>query len=205
MQEKDVYAELASIRTLMERSSKFISLSGLSGILAGVYALAGARMAIRIITNHFEIGSPPENVQVIIWPLILIALLVVVLSAVTSYWLTARKARRRNENVWNPVSRRLLVASGIPFITGGLFISGLLVREEYSLIPAACLIFYGLALIAASEYTFTEVKWLGICQILLGLVATVLPGPIDGLIAWTVGFGLLHILYGFIMHFKYER
>src|SRR5688500_16496776 len=131
MQEKDVYEELSSIRAMMERSSKFISLSGLAGIMAGVYALIGARFAFRIITNHAEIGSPQENVPVIIRALIVVALAVLVLATVTSFWLTMRKAKKRNENVWNPVSRRLLVATSIPFITGGLFILILLLREEY--------------------------------------------------------------------------
>lgn len=203
MEEKDVYAELSSIRDLMERSSKFISLSGLSGVLSGIYALAGAGLAYMLIKDHFNKEGPYMNEPGIFWQLFLIALTVLVLSIVTSYWLTMRKAKLRNENAWNPVSRRLLAASGIPFFTGGLFIGILLLKGEYTPIAAASLIFYGLALVAASQYTFNEVKWLGICEILLGLLALILPG--DGLILWAIGFGLLHILYGSIMHFKYER
>ena len=205
MEQKDIYAELSSIRELMERSSKFISLSGLSGVLAGVYALAGAGCARLLINKHFKFSKSGVyiNLQEALWQLFLIALAVLVLSIVTSYWLTIRKAKKRNENVWNPVSRRLLAVSGVPFFTGGLFIIAMLLRDEYTFIAPACLIFYGLALVAGGDYTFTEVRWLGICQILLGLAALVLPR--HGLILWTVGFGLLHIVYGTIMHFKYER
>lgn len=203
MKERDVHAELSSIRELMERSSKFISLSGLSGILAGVYALLGARMAFRILTNHTEIGAPAENVPVITRALIVIALIVLILSIVTSYWLTLRKTKRRNEKVWNPVSRRLLEAMSIPMITGGLCIVIMVLQKEYILIPALFLVFYGLALVAGSQYTFQEVKWLGLVDILLGLCALLLPEY--GLVFWSVGFGLLHILYGTFMHFKYER
>ena len=206
MQQKDVYEELSSIRSIMERSSKFISLSGLAGIMAGVYALIGARFAFRIITNHWEIGSPPDNVPVIVRALIVVALIVLILSVVTSFWLTMRKAKRRNENVWNPVSRRLLEATSIPFFTGGLFILILLLREEYTTIPAVSLIFYGLALVAGSHFTFQEIKWLGIAEILLGLLALLYHGRgLDSLLLWTLGFGLMHIIYGTIMHFKYER
>jgi len=203
MEEKDVYAELSSIRNLMERSSKFISLSGLAGILAGVYALAGAWFAARILSNHDDMGFPPEDVPVIVRAMVVVALAILVLSIVTSYWLSMRKAKKRNENVWNPVSKRLLVASGIPFITGGLFIAALLLKGEYTLIAASCLIFYGLALVAGSQYTYQEVKWLGLGEILLGLLAVFVPN--QHLIFWTIGFSLLHILYGILMHFKYER
>jgi hypothetical protein len=203
MEEKDVYKELSSIRELMERSSKFISLSGLSGILAGIYALAGAGLAYMLIQN-----SSPETIglygkPVIFWQWLLIAKVVLILSAVTAYWLSVRKAKSRQENVWNPVSRRLLAASGIPFFTGALFVGIMLLKGEYTTVASACLIFYGLALVAGSQFTFTEVKWLGIGEILLGLLALILPG--HGLLLWAIGFGLLHILYGSIMHFKYER
>ena len=198
-----MYEELSSIRAMMERSSKFISLSGLSGILAGIFALAGARMAFRITTNHVEIGSPPDNIPVITKALIVVALMVLVLSVVTACWLTVRKAKRRGEKVWNPVSRRLLVASGIPFFTGGFVALIMTLQGTYTMIPAVLLIFYGLALVAGGEYTFQEVKWLGIGEIILGLIALLLPP--QGLLLWAVGFGLLQIIYGTVMHFKYER
>ena len=43
--------DLQAIREIMERSSKFLSLSGLSGIFAGVCALIGAAIAWFIILN----------------------------------------------------------------------------------------------------------------------------------------------------------
>ena len=91
----------------------------------------------------------------------------------------------------------------IPLVTGGLFILILLLRGHYGIIASACLIFYGLALVAASHYTFTDVKWLGLCEIILGLLAALLPG--FGIVFWVIGFGLLHILYGSIMHFRYNQ
>lgn len=203
MNQKDAWAELTSIRDLMERSSKFISLSGLSGILVGLYALIGARIAIRMVTNHEETGSVPENIEVIKWPLAGIAIAVVLLSMFTAYFLTRRKARRRGDQIWNHVSRRLLVASGIPFLTGGIFALILMCREMYSIIPAILLVFYGLALVAGSQFTFREIKWLGLAEILLGCIALAMPQY--GLWIWAIGFGIFHITYGTFMHFKYER
>lgn len=205
MKEQDVYQELTSIRALMERSSKFISLSGLAGVLAGVYALMGVGLAYMLIRNRAGIynDNPYVEDKGILMQLILIASGVLILSIITSYWLSMNNAKRRNENVWNPVSKRLLVASGIPFVTGGFFILILLLKGHHSMIVASCLIFYGLALVAGSQYTFNEVRLLGIGEILLGFIALIRPG--DGPILWAVGFGLLHIIYGSIMHFKYER
>lgn len=205
MEKKDVFADLYAIRKLMERSSKFISLSGLSGILSGIYALAGARMAMRIIDNQTYVtdGEMQVNQSVVFWPLILMALVVLILSIVTSYWLTMRKAKIRRENAWNPVSRRMLAAIAVPMFTGGLFIGLLLLKGEYSSIASACLVFYGLALVAGSPYTYNEIRWLGLGEILLGLLA--LYWPMLGLLFWAVGFGLMHIVYGVFMYFKYER
>lgn len=204
MKEKhDYLQDISEMRAMMERSSKFLSLTGWSGILAGIYALIGARFAARILTNHVEIGSPPENEKIILPALIVLALIVLILALLTSLWLTSRKARRRNETVWNPVSRRMLSAISVPFLTGAFFVGVAILNEDYTLIAPACLIFYGLGLTAGSHFTLPEVKWLGLGEILLGLLALAMPKA--GLLLWTIGFSLLHILYGILMHFKYER
>lgn len=206
MKEKEIYTELSSIRHLMERSAKFISLSGLSGILAGIYALIGATLAYYLVYGPYG-GLQYRNYyiseQEVLWKLFLIAIIVLILSLATGILLTIRKARKKNQNVWNPSSKKLLTSVSIPLITGGIFILILLLRGYYGVIAPASLIFYGLSLVAGSNYTYTDVKWLGILEITLGLVAALLPGY--GIIFWTIGFGLLHIVYGSIMHFKYDR
>jgi hypothetical protein len=203
MKEKDIYAELSSIRNLMERSSKFISLSGLAGVLAGVYALAGCALGYTVINRFSSSQAAIQFSPEIVWTLFMIALAVLIFSIITACWLTMRNAKSKSESVWNPVSRRLLIATGVPLVTGGLFIIIALMQGHYTLIAPGCLIFYGLALFAGSHYTYVDIKWLGICQILLGLIALIT--PTHGLILWAVGFGVLHIVYGSIMHFKYER
>lgn len=206
MEEKEIYTELSSIRNLMERSAKFISLSGLSGIMAGIYALIGAGLGYYIVygsSSDLQYRDYYVNEQEIVWRLFFIALLVLLLSLTTGIWLTLRKASKKNQNVWNPASKNLLVSMAIPLFTGGIFILILLFRGYYGIVAPASLIFYGLSLVAASHYTYTDVKWLGILEILLGLLATLLPGY--GIVFWTIGFGVLHIVYGSIMHFKYDR
>ncbi|WP_207425832.1 hypothetical protein [Pedobacter sp. SYSU D00535] len=206
MKENDIYSELSSIRHLMERSTKFISLSGLSGILAGIYALIGAFIGYKMVytpNSRMRFRDVYVNDPLVWWPLLLVALVILVLSLSTGLWLTVRQARKTGESAWNPVSRRLLLNMAVPLITGGLLILILLFRGYYGIVSSACLVFYGLALVAGSQYTFSDVKWLGLCEILLGLLAALLPGY--GLLFWVIGFGVLHILYGSIMHFKYNQ
>ncbi|MBB5397066.1 hypothetical protein [Mucilaginibacter sp. AK015] len=209
MKENEIQDELTSIRSMMERSSKFISLSGLSGVLAGIYALIGAGLAYSIIYgsggfyNYREylitdLGRSAAD----LYTLILIALVVLIASIATCVVLTMRNARKKNQPMWGNSSRQLLFNMAVPLIAGGALILILISRGYVGIVASATLIFYGLALINASNFTFKDVKYLGICEIVLGLFAALLPGY--GLLFWAVGFGILHIVYGSIMYLKYD-
>lgn len=206
MKEKDLMAELSSIRSLMERSAKFISLHGLSGVLAGIYALIGAYIGYRLVyrtDNGMTYDNYSLHDQETISKLVVVAVLVLILSITTAVVLSARKAQQRHQKIWNTASKALLLNAGIPLLTGGLLILILLYRGYFGVIAPACLIFYGLALISGSHYTFNDVKWLGILQVILGLFAAMMPGY--GLLFWAGGFGVLHIIYGSVMYAKYDR
>jgi len=202
MEENQVHQDLASIRNLMERSSKFISLSGLSGILAGVYALAGSGIAYDML-NSEAASLTTENSFQVIFKLAVIAVLVLLAAVITGLLLSGRKAKRRGQQIWGPTSRALLFQMIVPLLTGGLLIALFLSRGNVDMIAAVCLIFYGLALISASSFTFTDIKYLGLCDVALGLIAAVYPGY--SLLLWAAGFGVLHIVYGSIMYLKYDR
>lgn len=205
-QNESYQKDLESIRNLMERSVKFLSLSGLSGILAGVYALVGAGVAYYFV--HFPL-SPldyrQESMQEwdVIIKLLSIAIVVLVFSLLTGYVLANKKANRQGVQVWNNTSKRLVINLTIPLLTGALFILILLWHGHYGVAAPACLVFYGLALLNASANLFDEIRYLGYCEIGLGLVSALLPGY--GLLFWTIGFGVLHILYGSLMYKKYDR
>jgi len=198
--------DIASIRTMMERSAKFISLSGLSGVLAGTYALIGSGIAYYLIQYPLPITAyGQESIQQpsVVLKLMLIGIAVLVASLVTGFWLSYRKARRHNTSVWNETSKRLVINLMIPLVTGGIFILILLYNNHYGVVAPACLIFYGLALIQASGNLYEEVRYLGYSEIALGLISAVLPGY--GLLFWAIGFGALHIFYGTLMYRKYDR
>jgi hypothetical protein len=200
MESKTYLEDIQHIKKMMENSSQFISLSGLSGILAGLYALVGAFIANVLIENHRSYYITLESL--IFKKIVLIALLVLVASIATAYFLTVRKAKKQNEKVWNNTSKKLMVSFCIPLFTGGIFSILLLKNGFYGLIAPINLIFYGLACVNASKYTFRDVLYLGITQVILGLIAVEFSGY--GLYFWVLGFGICHIVYGSVMYYKYD-
>jgi hypothetical protein len=206
VKENEIQNELASIRNLMERSSKFISLSGLSGVLAGIYALIAAGLAYSIVYTGGSRVYSTLNLHtdpVPLYNLVAIAALTLLLSVVTGVILSVNKAKRKGQPIWGTTSRSLLFHTAIPLVTGGLLILIFLFRGYYGIVASTSLIFYGLSLVSASNFTFTDVRYLGLCEIILGLIAACLPGY--GLLFWAIGFGVLHIVYGSMMYFKYDR
>lgn len=212
MKENEIQDELTSIRSMMERSSKFISLSGLSGVLAGIYALIGASVAwwLTYQSDYFNLrdtasyADPIEGHLYTNWQkLALTGIIVFIASITTGVYLTMRKAKRKEQSVWGRASRQLLFNLAVPLVTGAILVFVLIFRGYYSVVASTTLIFYGLALVNASNVTYNDIKYLGIIEVALGLLAACLPG--FGLWFWAIGFGVLHIVYGSIMYLKYDR
>jgi hypothetical protein len=201
--------DIKAIRKIMEESSRFLSLSGLSGISAGVTAIAGALFAYFYILDNGLIhldeyfrSLSGKEIFSIRWQLISDAAIVLVLAVLFSLYFSRKKAKRDGKKSWTPVSKRLLINLLIPLVTGGVFIIVLLVQNNIQLVVPCFLIFYGLALVNACKFTFGEIFYLGILEIITGLVSAFVPGW--GLISWILGFGVLHIIYGLVMYRKYE-
>ncbi len=202
---------LTEIRSLMERSSKFLSLSGLSGVSAGLIALAGVGAAlVRRAADAYALPlydrpaglTAPARHDLVVF-LLLDAVVVLVLALLTGTFFTVRQARRQGLSVWNNSSRRLLWALAVPLAAGGLVCLALIRYNLLWLTFPMTLLFYGLALINGSKYTVRDVESLGYCEIGLGLLSLFVSGI--NLLAWAVGFGVLHIVYGLAMYYKYER
>lgn len=198
--------DISEIKNMMNRSSRFISLSGLSGILAGVYSLIGAYLAYRTIYfDGAELGSYKTLVisEYAVYKLLAIASTVIVLSIITGIFLTVRKAKKEGEKIMDKSSQRLVLNFLIPLITGGILIIYLIEKEQFSLIAPLTLIFYGLACVNASKYTVGDIRYLGITLLLLAFLSLWFIGY--GLLFWSLGFGVCHIFYGAMMYFKHER
>lgn len=199
-QEKDYIQDLAEIRSMMERSTKFLSLSGLSGVMAGIYALTGAYFAHKILAfDPQTINYNPDNLNNIIS----VALSILVLAIGTAALLSYRKAHKAGEKIWNATARRMLINLSVPLLVGGLLILLLISNCMMGLIAPFSLIFYGLALYNASKFTFEDLRSLAVIEICLGLFsAYYIP---YSLILWAIGFGLVHIVYGIYIYYRYEK
>ena len=201
MDNKNYLQDIKDIKQMMSQSSQFISLSGFSGVLAGIYAIFGGLYANQLIIDH--IGQYITLESDTFKKIFLTAITVLLASLVTAYIMTARKAKRMGEKVWNPTSRRLLINFAIPLFSGGIFALLLIRQGHYGLIAPITLLFYGMACLNASKYTLRDVRYLGITEIILGLLAVEFSG--FGIYFWMLGFGLCHIIYGTMMYLKYDR
>ena len=195
---------LSEIRSLMERSSSFLSLSGLSGISAGIVGLLTSLYIYTKLDTLFEYNrdysSVPGN-EILFF--ILFAGIVLIVTFALVIFFTARKARKKGLPVWDGSAKRLVVNLFIPLVTGGIFCLILTHHLLFDFIAPSMLLFFGLALLNASKYTFGEIKVLGISEIVLGLVSMYWTSL--GLLFWALGFGLFNIIYGVYMFVKYER
>jgi len=208
-QQQDTLQEVKDIRRLMERSSRFISLSGLSGVAAGFFALIGAAMARYVVFKNYyaeyDFRKHFDDTDFAKLKIQLLGLAAAVFAAafLSAFYFTWRKSNKQGISLWNHTSRRLFWNMTIPLMAGGLFILGMLRYNDWSYTAPACLVFYGLALVNASKYTLTDIRYLGYCEIVVGLINMQWIGY--GLYFWALGFGVLHIIYGIVMWWKYER
>ncbi len=201
MSTEDYLKDITEIKDMMNKSSRFFSLSGLSGIMAGIYAIIGAAIAYYLvsISGRDYLILDGKIFNYILLDLVTVALL----SVITAIFLSTRKAKKNNEILWNGTSKRLLIAFLIPLVTGGIYIMIKIYSNHYGLTGSLMLIFYGLALINASKYTIGNVKYLGYIEIMLGLICALYPGY--GFWFWVLGFGVMHIIYGSLIYFKHDR
>lgn len=206
---------LQDIRQMMKQSTRFLSLSGLSGIFAGLYAIAGAAAGRYIIyktpisggnyDNYNRYSLSDVDYRNILLACIGICILVLGLSLITAFLLSNRKAKKNGYKLFDHTAWRLLVNLLIPLVAGGCFCLALLYhgRGTVMFVAPVMLMFYGLALVNGSKYTLNDIRYLGYIEILLGIISSFYVGA--GLLFWTIGFGVLHIVYGTIVWVKYDR
>jgi MFS family permease len=198
--DKDYIQDIADIRNMMERSSKFLSLSGWAGIMAGLYALAGIYVAVIMWgfrPDSFDYYTRYDN------ELLLLASAVLLVALVTAVLFSFKKASKSKEKIWNSTTKRLLSNLAVPLVSGGIVILVLMLNDLHGLLIPLSLVFYGLALYSGSKFTLDEVRVLGLSQLVLGLLSILFIS--QSIYFWAIGFGLVHIIYGIYMHIRYER
>lgn len=204
---------IQDIKRMMERSSRFISLSGLSGVSAGICALIGAFIAHPYVvgTKDYVINPEVAIIQAAVEDysiifntyLFWIAAATFAAALLSAFLFTYIKSKKEGIPLWGKTAKRLMINVSIPLIVGGIFLFKMMQFGTFGLVAPGCLLFYGLALINASKYTLDEIRYLGYGQIVTGIVNLWFVGC--GIYFWAFGFGVLHILYGIYMWVKYEK
>ncbi len=199
------HEDLSHIRSMMERSSRFISLSGLSGVFAGLTALVGGVYVYFLFKEHgieyFDGKSKSYSID-FVYQLFYVGVVILILAVVFGIFFTVRKSKKHDLPIWTNSTKNMLINLAIPLVVGAVFCVALLSYELYALIAPVTLLFYGLAIINAEKYTFTDIKYLGFCELILGCISLFFLGY--GLLFWIIGFGILHIGYGFLVFKKYK-
>lgn len=204
-QNQDI-AALHDIRRMMQRSSRFLSLSGLSGIAAGFWALIGAYIAFNWINVYQQQNNGTYSAitfHELKLKLLLLAAAVLIAALICAFYFTWRRANKSGVPLWDHTAKMLTANMLIPLVSGGLLILTMLQHNNWHFVAPLSLIFYGLALVNGSKYTLSDIRYLGLLEIILGLVNTQFIGY--SLYFWAMGFGVLHLLYGFVMWWKNER
>lgn len=231
MTEEQSIQALHDIKRIMEKSTRFLSLSGLSGVAAGLIALAGAYVAHLRIDHYRALVQPYSgdvdydaavqhartagravlSADADVWnqlrlELLILAGVIVILAFGTGFYFTWRKANREGASLWDATSRKMAMNMIATLGSSGLFLLGCIYHHYDVTIGPACLVFYGLALINVSKYTVRDVRYLGLTEIALGLINLFFFDIVGySLIFWALGFGVCHIIYGLLMWWKYER
>lgn len=210
MATKNPVDDLKEIRKMMETSSKFISLSGLSGVFAGLTALLGAWLASGQIKTfqqkwlYYEFQNRlEEGYNQLSFRLLLIAVGTFVLAVLGALFFTWLKARKQQTKLWTKLSVRMVISLAVPLVMGGLFIIALWIHGYPELIAPLTLLVYGMGLLNASKYVHADLKFLALGQMALGILSLFYLN--NGILFWSIGFGAFHILYGLFMYIKYDR
>ena len=197
--------DLVHIRSMMERSSRFISLSGLSGVFAGLSALLGGVYVYQLFKvngiEYFEDNHQLYSTS-LITELILTAFVILFFALAFGIFFTVRKSKKLNLPIWTLATKNMLFNLAIPLIAGAVFCFALVYHQMFILVAPSTLIFYGLALLNAEKYTYSDIKYLGFSEVILGSIALFFVGY--GLVFWILGFGISHIFYGLLLFKKYK-
>ncbi|MFM2385516.1 MAG: hypothetical protein RL660_273 [Bacteroidota bacterium] len=196
--------QLQHIQQIMERSSRMISLSGLSGVGAGVCALIGAAIARMHISNFLAAdGAVFVPINTLEWQLVYTAFGTLLAALLTALFFTWRKSKKDGVPLFGMASKRLIANTVFPMCVGAIMCLVFMLHRHYAYVAPSLLIFYGLGLVHGSKYTLGEVRYLGYVNVALGCINLFLNHY--SLLLWTLGFGVAHIVYGLLMWYRYER
>ena len=211
MEEKEVKQTLDDIREMMSKSSRFQAISGWSIVIIGLYAAVASVMAAAVIgvggwlpccenLQRFAVLNTPSRIRIAA----LIAIGLFALSLLTVFVGAIIKSKRNNLRfAFDKRMRQMLVDFFIPLIAGGLLSVALVQQGHYGLTSSIMLLFYGLALVNCSHYTYPILRWLGYAELLIGIIDCFTMS--HALLFWFLGFSVMHVVFGIAYVLMFER
>ena len=211
MEEKEVKQTLDDIREMMSKSSRFQAISGWSIVVIGLYAAVASAMAAAVIgvgdwlpccenLQRFAVLNTPSRIRIAA----LIAIGLFALSLLTVFVAAIIKSKRNNLRfAFDKRMCQMLVDFFIPLIAGGLLSMALVQQGHYGLTSSIMLLFYGLALVNCSHYTYPALRWLGYSELLIGIIDCFTMS--HALLFWFLGFSVMHIVFGIAYILMFDR
>ena len=201
MSDKDYLKDISDIKNMMNKSSRFNSLSGISGIITGIYAIIGSLIAYQYVAkNNIQINNLDNNTFFLLFADLA---LIILLSLITSFIITKRKTKKDDTNGWSVLTKKMVYNFSIILIPSTIYVLILILKNDFVGAGSLMLFFYGAALINASHHTYKEIKALGLVEIILGIL--VISFPEFTFWIWFIGAGIVHIIFGLYMYLKHEQ
>lgn len=195
--------ELKAIRELMERPVRYSTMSGLSGVLAGLASLAGVFADLYVSGRYADRPAEAVRINMGIWAGVFLA----AFAAATVP--TRLRERKRGMPFWSRIKKQILLTILPPFVGGVGLTAAIVCRwwigdgpNMWGLIPAIWMLFYGLALWQVGLFSPAEIRVLAVAFLLAGLAAAALFHTYP---YWAMGltFGGFHIVYGVVVWIRH--
>lgn len=198
MEHENHLQNLNELKRILAKNTRFLSFSGLSGIIAGALALIGLWLFVELAYSDIKLSH--ENYFLLG---LSIGLSIIILAIGCGIVLTRRRIKKEGTKVNQAVVKNTLIHILLPIVAGGITCLILAYQGQYTYVPALMLLFYGIGLFNGSQFSFDDLKYMGLRFISLGILTLLMPQW--SMWTWGVGFGLFHILYGLRIYFKHER
>lgn len=180
-------SNLRYIREAMERATAFTSIPGWGGVAVGITAIIAAVLAGR--------EGLSRN-----WMLIWLGEAVVA-AAIAGVTMIV-KAKRSDVSFSGAPARRFFISYFAPIAAGAALTIFLATEGFHEALPATWLLLYGASFVSSGAYSIPVVPVMGVCFMLLGIAAGLVPFAVANILLGA-GFGGLHVVFGWVIARRY--
>ena len=181
----------------MQQNSSYFSLSGLSGILVGIYGLLTVYMVHMLTSTYgdgFD-GSSQLPIALLEIGILVLAVVMILVALITLRIRAKRSAKKHNEKLWSPFSKKLRFHTLILLLLFIVILAVVANKGYYSIITPLMLLLYGIFLLNLSRLV-GRLRYLAFAELILATIAYFIYDK--ELLFLGLGFGIFHIIYGIV-------